>query len=106
VAVAFMHLVVIVERGELGEGRREFVTVDLFRVDRDGLEEGLVEKSPLGAVGLQVGRLDVVGELQRVVERLEDRLVLDLVALEEVVGGRALAADPCLFVGVDVLADL
>jgi hypothetical protein len=28
------------------------------------------------------------------------------VALEEVVGGRSLAAEPCLFVGVHVLADL
>jgi hypothetical protein len=47
----------------------------------------LVEELPLGAVGLEVGGSDVVGELEHVVERLEDRLVLDRVSLEEVVGG-------------------
>jgi hypothetical protein len=77
----------LVEGGELGEGRRELVTVDLFGVDRDRLEQGLVEEPPLGAGGLEVGGLDVVGDLERVVERLEERLVLDLVSLAEVVGG-------------------
>ena len=99
-------LVVFVEVGELGEGLRELVAFDLLGVDGERLEERLVEQSPLGAVGLQVGGLDVVSELEGVIERLEDRLVLDLMALKEVVGGCALAADPCLFVGVDVFTDL
>jgi hypothetical protein len=86
-AVGGVLLVVVVEGGELGEGRRELVTVDLFGVDRDRLEQGLAEEPPLGAGGLEVGGLDVVGELERVVERLEERLVLDLVSLEAVVGG-------------------
>jgi hypothetical protein len=38
-----------------GEGRREFMAIDLFGVDREGLEGGLVEEAPLGAVGLEVG---------------------------------------------------
>jgi hypothetical protein len=47
-AVPFVHLVVIVEGGDLGEGRPELMAVDLFGVDGEGLQEGLVEESPLG----------------------------------------------------------
>lgn len=93
---------VVVEGGDLLEGSGERVAVDLFGVDVDAFEECLVEKTALGCVGLEVGGLDVVGEVEGVVEGFEDRLVFDLVALEEFVGGGALAADAGVFFGVDV----
>ena len=40
------------------------------------------------------------------VERLEHAFLFDLVAFEEFVGGCAFAADPLLFLGEEVLADL
>jgi hypothetical protein len=83
----------------------ERVPVDFFAVDFDALEEGVVEEAPLGGVGLEVGGLDVVGEVEREVERFEDGFVVGLVAAEELVGGDAFAADPLLLVVEDVVAD-
>src|SRR5581483_10402133 len=61
---ARLQLEVVVQGGELREWRCECVVVDFFGVDGERLEEGLVEKAPLGVVGLQVGGLDVVGETE------------------------------------------
>jgi Putative ATP-dependent Lon protease len=89
----------------LGEGGCEFVLGDLFVVDLEVLEERLVEEASFGVVGFEVGGLDVVGECEGVVDGFEDVLVVDLEALEELVGGDAFAADAFLLFGVDVVAD-
>ena len=44
----------------------EFPVCDLFVVDLEVLEEGLVKEASFGRVGLEVGGLDVVGELEGV----------------------------------------
>ena len=56
---------------ELVEGVGEDVAGDVFAVDLDRFEEGLVEEAAFGRVGAEVGGLDVVGELEREVEGLE-----------------------------------
>src|SRR5207249_4489023 len=91
--------------GELGEGSGEGVAGDVFVVDLDQLEERLVEEPALGVVALEVGGLDVVGEVEGEIECLDDRVLVDLVASEELVGGDPLSADALLFLGEDVVAD-
>ena len=95
-----------VDRRELGEWRVQLAGGDLFAVDFDVLEERLVEEASFGRVGLEVGGLDVVGELEREVESAGDGLLVDLVAVEEVLGGGAFTTDAGLFLREDVLADL
>jgi hypothetical protein len=56
-------------------------------------------------VGFEVGRLDVVGERECVVDGLEDVLVVALEALEEIVGRDALTPDALLLFGEDVVGD-
>jgi hypothetical protein len=65
----------------------------------------LVEQSALGCVSLEIGGLDVVGEIKSKVEDLERLVVLDFVAAEKLLGRGALAADACLFLGEYVVAD-
>lgn len=76
---------------ELFEGRLEGVVGYVFVFDLDPFEEGLVEEA-FGGVGLEVGGLDVVGELEGEVDGLENGLVLDLVAAEELLGCLPFAA--------------
>ena len=47
--------------------------------------------------------MDVVGELEGEVECFDDLVVVELVALEEAVGGLAFAADALLFFAEDVV---
>ncbi len=56
------------EGRDLGEGFGECVADDFFAVDFESFEEGLVEEAAFGGVGLEVGGLDVVGELECEVE--------------------------------------
>src|SRR5581483_12482989 len=92
------------ERFDFPERRVEGVAVDFFGVDFEAFEEGLVEQSAFGCVSLEIGGLDVVGEVEGKVEDLERLVVLDLVAAEKLLGRGALAADACLFFGEDVVA--
>ncbi|MGD0272927.1 MAG: hypothetical protein ABSB96_04260 [Gaiellaceae bacterium] len=91
--------------GQLGEWSRQLVPRDLLAVDLDPLEEGLVQQTSLDVVRLQVGGLDALREIERVVERLQDRLLLDLIATEQFVCRHPLAADALLLLGEDVVAD-
>jgi len=83
----------VVDRGGLGEWRVQLAAGYLFAADFDVFEERLVEEAAFGRVGLQVGGLDVVGELEGEVERAGDGFLVDLVAVEELLGGSAFAAD-------------
>jgi hypothetical protein len=62
------------------EGLVEGVAGDVFVVDFDAFEEGLVEQAALGCVCLQVGGLDVVGEIEGEVEGLADLVVVEMVS--------------------------
>ena len=68
--------------GQLRERSRQHVAADLLASDFDTLEEGLVQEAALGVVGLEVGGLDVVREVERSVERADDSVLLDLVTPE------------------------
>lgn len=47
---------------QLSERLSQLVAGDLFRIDLQTLEEGLVEESPLGGLRLSVGGLDVISQ--------------------------------------------
>ena len=85
--------------GELCVEWLEDVVVDVFAADLEAFEEGLVEEAAFGGVGLAVGGLDVVGEVEREVEGGADVVGLDLVAAEQLVGGDPFAANPHLLLG-------
>ena len=86
--------------------RREGVSADLFAGDFEALEERLVEQAPFGHVGLAVGGLDVLREVEGKVERGPDVLSVDLVAAQEFVGCDAFVTDAELFFSEEVVADL
>ena len=70
---------------------------DVFAVDPDRLEQGLVEQPPLLGVRAAVGRLDAIGHGQRFVNGGEQLLVVDLQPGDGGLGGDALAPDTLLF---------
>jgi hypothetical protein len=88
---------------DLRPGCVEGVPGDLFGFDFDPFEERLVEEPAFGRLCLEIGVLGSVCELEREVERLDDDVVLDLVAAEEFFSGGAFASDTGLFVCVDVV---
>lgn len=94
------------DSSEVRVERCEGVSVNVFAADFEELEERLVEQAPFGDVGLAVGGLDVLREVEGEVERGPDVLSVDLVAAQEFVGGDALATDAELFFGEEVVADL
>jgi hypothetical protein len=92
-----------VEGVDFGEGRLELAACGVFAVDLDPLEERLVEEPAFGRFGVEVGLLDVVGQLEGDVEGVEDLVVVDLEALQQLVGGDAFPSDALLFVFEDVV---
>ena len=92
--------------GDFGERRVEGVVGDFLGVDLDVVEERLVEEAAFGRVGLEIGGLDAVGQVERDLEGVGDGGVVDLVAAEKVVGSEPFAADPGLLFRIDVVADL
>ena len=88
---------------DLGEGGLYLASGGVLAVDLDPLEEGLAEEPAFGRFGVEVRLLDVVGELDGEVECVDDLVVVDLEALQEVVGCDAFAANPLLFFVEDVV---
>jgi len=66
----------------LGEWGCELVARRALGVDLDPLEESLVDESAFGGVGVEIGGLDVVCELERDVEGPEDGVIVEFEAAE------------------------